>query len=285
MSEESGPLAGLPPANRKLLVSAPLELAIAEIRFSAATFEITAEIGLRFRERLAELGVPTARIEPMHQQRVSVNVQAGVLPSPQVEAGTQGWLLVSSDNSYQITIMPGSVVFQTAKYHRWSVTFRPRLEAIFSTIAELLDPVFVSRIGLRYVDRFVDASATSPAVWMGRLSGHFLGPICDPQLGSLVRGAQQQVELQLGDAQGALMRHGPFVDPANGGALSYLLDIDVFDTEPSRFDPTNLIERIEILNRTAASLFQLVLTSEYLNELQAEQAELEKTEQTDPNQS
>jgi uncharacterized protein (TIGR04255 family) len=81
------------------------------------------------------------------------------------------------------------------------------------------------------------------------------------------------------------MRHGPFVDPANGGALSYLLDIDVFDTEPSRFDPMNLIERIEVLNRTAASLFQLVLTSEYLNELQAEQAELEKTEQKVSNQS
>jgi len=272
MSEDSRPLGGLPPANRTLLVRQPLELAIAEIRFSASTFEVTADIGLRFREKLAELGVATARIEPMHQQRVSVNVQAGVPPTPQVEAGTQGWLLVSADNAYQITVMPGAVVFQTVKYQRWSVTFRPRLEAIFKTIQELLEPVFVSRIGLRYVDRFVDQWATTPEIWVGRLNEHFLGPICEPRIGGMVKGAQQQVELQLGEAQGALLRHGPFVDAANGGALSYLLDIDVFDSEPNRFDPSELIERAEVLNRTAASLFQIVIAPEYLTELQADQA-------------
>jgi uncharacterized protein (TIGR04255 family) len=278
MSEDSGPLAGLPPANRTLLISPPLELAIAEIRFSASTFEVTAELGLRFKERLDEIGLSTARIEPMHQQRVSVNVQAGVPPSPQIEAGTQGWLLVSSDDSYQITVMPGAISFQTNKYLRWSVTFRPRLEAILTTIAELMEPVFVSRIGLRYVDRFVDALAESPEIWIGRLSQNFLGPICDPRIGGLVKGAQQQVELQLGEAQGAVLRHGPFVDPANGGALSYLLDIDVYDSEPNRFDASDLIERIEVLNRTAASLFQLVLTPEYLQALQVEQLVTEPVE-------
>jgi uncharacterized protein (TIGR04255 family) len=273
MSDDSRPLAGLPPADRTLLVAPPLELAIAEVRFSTATDAgLSADFGLRLRDRLAESGLTFARIEPVQQNMITLNVQAGIPAAPKVETGTGGWILTSADGSSQATVLPQSVVFQTSKYERWSVSLRPALESLYAAVGELVAPVVVNRIGLRYVDRFVDPDAKTPSAWRGRLDEHFLGPICDERIGDLVKTAQQQVELVLGDAQGALLRYGPFVDAGQQGAVSFLLDIDVFDAGPSRFDALPIVDRVEVLNRTAASLFQAVLQPDYLRSLQRDQS-------------
>ena len=127
----------------------------------------------------------------------------------------------------------------------------------------------MSRLGLRYVDRFVDLEAKSPRWWVGRINEFMLGPVSHSELGPRVKSAQQQIEIVLGTAQGALIRHGPIADPAANGSTSYFLDIDMFDLEPQRFDPTSLVDKLEVLNRSAASLFQLVLEQDYLRTLQA----------------
>lgn len=262
--EESRPLAGLPGADRSLLARAPLELAIVEVRFAGAR-ELPADAGLRMRERLEAAGLYLTRLEPRQTQRV--NMAPGAAPT--VEVGTSGWLLASPDGTVQATLLPEAAVFQTATYHRWSVSMRPSLETVLSTVSELAAPPVVIRIGLRYVNRFVDSDATTVAVWKGRIDDRFLGPICHPHLGDLVRGAQQQVEIAFSDSQGAIVRHGPFVDETSGRSVSYLLDIDCYDSTPSNFDVTELADRAEVLNRTAASLFQSVITEDYRYQLQS----------------
>ncbi len=269
MSQETRPLAGLPGADRTLLAHAPLELAIAEFRTAPREEELSADSGLRFKERLAELGVAFVRMEPIQQQRLSLNVQAGVAASPQVKVGTRGWLFVSADGATQMSLLPEAVVYQTSRYNRWSVTMRPAIEAVVTAMNELQPTPLVMRIGVRYVNRLVDTTASTAQSWIPRLNEHFLGPLCHRDLGVLVRASQQQVELVFSDTQGALVRHGPFLDAAAGGSSSYLIDIDVFDTEPLRFDEANLVERMEVLNRTAATLFQAVLKPDYLKYLQS----------------
>jgi uncharacterized protein (TIGR04255 family) len=273
-SEDSRPLAGLPPADRTLLVTPPLELAIAEVRFATSTpgGAMAPDVGLSVLNRLSELGVEFARIEPLQQNRLTLNLQAGIAPTPQVETGTNGWTLASADGSFQATVLPESVVFQTSKYERWSVALEPRLRGLYTAVGELVQPVVVNRIGLRYVNRFVDRNASNPLFWRDRLNRNFLGPISDERLGHLVKSAQQQIELNLGPAQGALLRYGPFVDAGAQGAISFLLDIDVFDATPIRFDPEEMVTRIEVLNRTAASLFQCVLEPSFLKALQIDEA-------------
>jgi uncharacterized protein (TIGR04255 family) len=268
MTEETRPLAGLPGADRTLLAHPPLELAVAEFRLTSGDGELSPDFGLRFKERLAELGLVLARMEPIQQQRLSLNVQAGVAATPQVETGTHGWLLVSADGATQVSLLPEAVVYQTSKYHRWSVTMRPPIEAILVAVSELRKPALVVRIGVRYVNRFVDPAASSAQAWVEHLDEHFLGPLCHPDLGGHVKASQQQVELAFSDTQGARLRHGPFLDATAGGSVSYLVDIDVFDADPLRFDPAHLVERAEVLNRTAATLFQAVLKPEYLRALQ-----------------
>jgi uncharacterized protein (TIGR04255 family) len=272
MSEETGPLAGLPPADRTLLVRPPLELAVLEVRFVADASDIAVDVALTAQERLADLGHVYARLERAQENRIEIQMQPGAAPVSQVQSIAQGWQLHAADGSGHITLLPGAVVLQTSRYERWSVTLRPVLEVLVGVAEEFLAPSVVDRIGLRYVDRFVDAGARTPAAWRGRIQPDLLGPACHPVFGAHVRGAQQQVELALGAAQGALLRHGPFADPAVGGAISYLVDIDVYDAESSRFRTADLVHRAEVLNRTAASLFQATLTREYLRTLQQEQA-------------
>jgi uncharacterized protein (TIGR04255 family) len=266
-TEETHALAGLPPANRTLLEHPPLELAVAEVRFDPTLTEFSAELGLRLRERLGELGHPFAQLDRAQQGQVTINLPVGGEPVPQIQTVSSGWRLQTTGGHNQVTLLPGMVAIQTSTYERWSVSLRPLLESVLTVTGELLAPALVGRIGLRYINRFVDGSAGSPAAWKGRLHDQLLGPICHPILGDRLIGAQQQVELKLGDAQGAIIRHGPIVDPAAGGAISYLLDIDVYDVEPSGFDPADLVVRAEYLNRTSASLFQSSLTPEFFQSL------------------
>ncbi|MHB1731916.1 MAG: TIGR04255 family protein [Ferrimicrobium acidiphilum] len=269
MSQETRPLAGLPGADRTLLAHPPLELAVAEFRTTLREEELSADSALRFKERLADLGVAFVRMEPIQQQRLSLNVQAGVAASPQVEVGTRGWLFVSADGATQMSLLPEAVVYQTSRYNRWSVTMRPAIEAVVTAMNELQPTPLVMRIGVRYVNRLVDTTASTAQSWIPHLNEHFLGPLCHEDLGVHVRASQQQVELVFSGTQGALVRHGPFLDATAGGSSSYLIDIDVFDTEPLRLDEADLVERIEVLNRTAATLFQAVLKPDYLKYLQS----------------
>jgi uncharacterized protein (TIGR04255 family) len=218
------------------------------------------------RERLDAAGLHLTRLEPRQTQRVSLT--PGVAPT--VEVGTNGWLLANADGTIQATLLPEAAVFQTATYHRWSVSMRPSLEAVLAAVGDLAAPPVVIRIGLRYVNRFVDPAATTVAAWKGRIDDRFLGPICHPHLGELVKGSQQQVELAFSDSQGAIVRHGPFIDERSGRSVSYLLDIDCYDGTPSNFDVTELANRAEVLNRTAASLFQSVITEHYRHQLQSD---------------
>jgi uncharacterized protein (TIGR04255 family) len=268
MSEDTSPLGGLPPANRTLLAVPPIDLAIAEVRFSGSGAALPVDAGLQLFERLNSRGFDLAKAEQTRQQRIQINVQAGLAPTHVLDQGEQGWLLPSTDGTYQVTLMPSSFVFQASKYHRWSVTMRPRLAVLLDVVRELLDPAFVTRLGLRYVDRFVDRDANGPLSWKDRMADSFTGPEHDSVIGPMLRSSQQQIELDFGESKGALVRHGPFTDPAAGGATSYILDIDVFDNAPQRFEAASLVEDIEVLNRTAASLFQLSLKREYLESLQ-----------------
>jgi len=271
VGDETRPLADLPPADRTLLVEPPLELAVVEIRFATDAPDVDSSVALAMREALAGIGQDYPRMERAQENRVEIQMDDAFGPQARVAQFARGWQLHAADGSSTVTVVAGAVVLQTRRYERWSVTLRPAILAMLEVVHSHLAPPLVQRIGLRYVDRFVDTGATA-ASWRGRISEHLLGAVAHPVFGTHVRSAQQQVEIGLGPAHGAALRHGPFADPAAGGAISYLVDIDVFDAESTAFDPEPLTVRAEVLNRTAATLFQATLTREYLIALQGASA-------------
>lgn len=277
MSETSAPLAGLPGADRTLLERPPLELAIAEVRLLSGLSTISDEVGLLLRDSLVAQGWQFPTLNVARAQHVAFTMTPEGA-SQQVSEGASGWQLISLDGATQVTVMPESLVVQTLAYERWSVSLRPLLEAALRALGEAISPSLYQRIGLRYVNRFTDPSASSPAAWSGRIRSELLGAACHGVLGPHVRGAQQQVELALEATSGALLRHGPFVDPGAANTTSYLLDIDVFDTQTARFDVPAIMGRAVALNRTAATLFQEALTVDFLRDLQGSSATSVATE-------
>jgi uncharacterized protein (TIGR04255 family) len=262
---EDIPLGGLPPADPALLVNAPLEVAVIEIRFTAPVGEIPPEVAAALRDDLVVYtDVDYPSIQPAIQQQMRIDF--GANGASQVGAESRGWQIASADGSGHITLMPDILIMQINRYQRWSTSMKSPLTVLLDSLGRSVRPSLVHRIGLRYVDRFRDSGFDSAAAWRGRIDDTLLGPVLNPSFGGSVRGAQQQVEIRLDDHHGALLRHGPVRDET-GKCVQYLLDTDVFRHSSFAFDVKEVVISAERLNRTALSLFQASVTDAYLKEL------------------
>ncbi|MGW0117715.1 TIGR04255 family protein [Streptomyces sp. NPDC003327] len=261
-SDPDLPLAGLPSAGRALLRMAPVELAIAEVRFAGVGESVSTGQALAIKDFAEARGVSFTSLEPAQKNELSVEFGPSGA-NPQVQVSARGWQFGRDGGQILATIMPDSLVIQTNRYERWSTSLRPILEALILGIEENLKPELLNRLGVRYINRLVDAKATNALAWQGRISDAFLGPVLDPVLGDKVAAAQQQVELSLGTGRGALIRHGAFRDAAAQNSMSYLMDIDVFDASTQRFSSSNALDASQRLNRTALALFKQVIEPSY----------------------
>lgn len=262
---EDIPLGDLPSADPTLLGNAPLEVAVIEIRYTSSASEISPETAAAFRDKLVEnTGVDYPNIQPTVQQQMRIDFGANGVS--QVAAESRGWQIASA-NGTLITLMPDILIMQINRYERWSTSVKPPLTVLVESLAQLVKPSLVHRIGLRYVDRFHDSGFDSAAAWHGRIHDTLLGPVLNPDFGARVQGAQQQVEIRIDDHHGALLRHGPVRDDS-GKCVQYLLDTDVFRHSSFTFDPGQVVISAERLNRTALSIFQSSVTDTYLKELQ-----------------
>lgn len=255
------PLGGLPPATHDLLRNAPLQVAVAEIRWARTVLELDEDRGLELRAAAAAHGLHLARVEPVRQQQVRIDMTPeGLVPT--LDAHYAGIRLTAADASVSVTVSQDSLVVQCNAYRRYQDSLAPQIAAAAAAVRDVIGPHLVQRVGLRYVNQLIDAAAVDPQSWRGRVAASFLGPLLHSELGPRVVVAQQQVEMQLDETSGAIVRHGPFKDAA-GDTYAYLLDIDVFDNRSDRFDVDALALVTRALNRSAASLFQQIVSAEW----------------------
>ncbi|WP_205787221.1 TIGR04255 family protein [Specibacter cremeus] len=262
------PLGDLPSVDNTLLSNAPLEVAICEVRFTSARTEVRAETAARIRDVLVEtMGIDFPSIQVATQGTMQINLNAGA-PSWSGDQ-TTGWQVASTDGQHSATVFPGSVIWQVGAYERWSVSMRAPLKVLLNSLAADQPPSLVQRVGLRYVDRFVDPACHALGDWSGKIDTTLLGPVGNKVFGSKVRGAQQQIEIALDGRHGAILRHGPIPDQETK-SVNYLLDIDIFANAAVSFDVIGVLDTAERLNRTALSLFQACVSAEYLRTLKGE---------------
>jgi uncharacterized protein (TIGR04255 family) len=259
------PLGGLPPADAAMLAKAPLEVAIIEVRFTAAVAEVSPTDAASLRDALAEgTGRDYPAIQPAFQQQVQIDF--GAQGVSRVNEQAKGWQIAAANGASIITLMPDVVIMQISEYERWSTSMKAPLSILLESLERLLEPSLVHRIGLRYIDRFQDRACDSVSAWQGKIDDGLLGPVLNKVFGDMVRGAQQQIEIKLDDHHGALLRHGPICDEGSK-SVQYLLDTDVFRHSTFEFDVTEVLYSAERLNRTALSLFQAAMTDDYLRQL------------------
>ena len=269
---ESQPAAArlLPEPDTRLLARPPLETVVFDVRFLTQAAGLPPEAGLRLREFVEASGWPVERLEQIQQHAMQVQFGPDQTPNPVVSAQGVGWRLISPDGSWTATVVPGQAALQSTSYEKWEAEdsgFRSLLAAVLEATEEVAAPSLYQRVGLRYIDRFVENSARKPSDWVGRIDSAMLGPLLQGVFGPLVIGAQQQLELGLGGSRRGVLRHGPFPDGAVHGAISYLLDIDVSDTSSAAFNVKTVLATADELNLNALALFQACICPDYLSAL------------------
>ncbi|MFF4059250.1 TIGR04255 family protein [Streptomyces sp. NPDC001668] len=242
--------------------AAPVEVAIAEVRFSSTVNEVSTEHATKLQALALAQGLKLNTMQPARQQELMVQMVGAGAPAPQVTVRASGWQYISDDQSMIVTVMPDSVVVQVTRYERWSSSLRPSLNVMLRGVGELFAPQLRFRLGLRYINRLVDSSAVTPQAWKGRVNDALLGPLLDPVFGKLVASANQQLELSFGGGQGAIIRHGAYNDGASR-SVSYLIDLDVFDGSTCTFDVDDCLLQLQRMNRTALSMFQQAISSDF----------------------
>lgn len=272
MTETSLPLAvadrpfgDLPSADQSILLTPPIEAAIAEVRFAAPGATVTPHHATALRNALqdatsAEFTIIEAASEGT--MKIDFGPAGPAIASDEVA----GWRVATSDRRFTATLFPHSATWQVNAYERWSASMGPAIQAIVNLVADEIRPDLVQRIGLRYINRIQDLECTTPRSWVGRIDASLIGAVQNRSFGSKVASAQQQVELRLDGGHAALLRHGPVPSPS-AHAIDYLLDLDVFAHASNEFDAEKIREICQRLNRTAASLFQASLDEDYLAQL------------------
>jgi uncharacterized protein (TIGR04255 family) len=260
------PLGGLPRASRIKFDRTHMEAAVAEVRFVSEQVSLDRSVAAHVWEALGPNLFPM--FEPSRQ--VLANIELGPdgaeVPSQRF---LDGWLLATVDGDTAVTLLPTGVVVQTRKYHRYSTSLGEPLAKVLAAFTEATGLAHIQRLGLRYVNRLTDQAATSPQHWHDHVREQFRGPLEGP-LGGLVINVHQQAEFRLDATTGARVQTGAFEDQnlASPEPLySYLIDLDVFREQASTYDPLSCSDQVRQLNRTALSVFGLVLTDQYLSDL------------------
>lgn len=255
------PLGGIARQPRMVYERTQMDVAAADIRFVIGGQDVSEEAAALIWDSLGRDEFPI--FEPHKQQMMSVQLTpAGAEQSVEIQ---QGWLVATADRSCAVTLLPSTVVVQTQTYSRYSESLGARLAAVLPLFAEATGATRVTRLGLRYVNRFRDDEALSPQFWRGLIESSFAAPLQGP-LGDLVVAQQQQVQLKLDGTAWARIQSGLLEEAGKPSRFSFLVDLDVFREATMDYDDVVVSNHLRQLNRTALALFTNVVADEYLEQ-------------------
>ena len=259
------PFGDLPEGETLNFKDSKIEAVIVEIRYTEIKSSSLGNSAGKLLNAFSKYGV--SQIESAEQHNVNVNLGKDGKSESQIQITDKGWQISDPEKSIVITLMSSMASLQFRTYERWSVSVLPQLESLLSITKEVLNPEMSTRIGLRYVNRLIGNVGGPADQWRGRVESSFLGPIEYPLLGNLVREAHQILRFELEPGVFAVLRHGPLAD-VESGLGSYIVDIDVSVERAVDFEPTVVLQLAQRLNRTAFSIFKLVLSKEELQQME-----------------
>jgi len=253
----------LPLGEHHQLPGSPLTLVVCQIRFDANPAATDSATILALHETLGGKEgmypfLERAQAAPLLQSQAPE--MSVVIPQMPV-----GWRYKAQDGSWTVTIFPDSVGLETTTgYTSWADDFRARLAQLVDAVSKHISPAMTHRVGLRYIDQISRPEVDAPSNWAPYLSREVLGPLLHPAFGEAITGAQQQLDLDIGQGVRCGLRHGFFRDQANADRLTYVLDTDVFRDEIRRYDGNQIVEDADRFHDVALGLFQAVVTPDLM---------------------
>lgn len=238
-----------------------IEVVVFEVKYQSAQDVVTLEQGFAVRDALrSATPFEEWRVEPSQTQEMML--QFGPSGPMGQARSSSGIKLSEAESGLEVSVFPTLASVQAKTYSRWSTSLKPIIVATLQAVRDVIAPVSRERVGLRYVNRFVDPGALTPRAWGSRLAPSLVATLADGPFADQIVGTQHQLELKLDSRTRATVRHGLVPDGVPGGPYAYLLDIDAFDTTTEIYSAEDASEVAEHLNRSAAELFSRSLGPE-----------------------
>lgn len=256
------PLGGLQALARLTFERTFMEAAVAEVRFVSEHSELSEADAIKVWSGMGKT------LFPVFERRIMTSVSLTPTPSG-TDSTTQtqfGWILATADRRTAITLLPSTVVVQTADYVRFSSSLGQPLAKALGLFVEVTDASVVQRIGLRYVNRLQDDKASSPEFWKEHVREPFAGPLWST-LAPNIEALHQQVHVKLDPTAAANLQSGVFREEGADARYSFLVDLDVFREQSFDFRQEYCSNLTRQLNRTALALFAQVLSERYWADL------------------
>ncbi len=259
----------LPEPDTTRLPRSPLELVVCQIRFENRFVVSESATALAFHEALGGREGQYPDVEEASTASGNVVIGPGG-PTVSETAKLSGWRFRAGDGAWVVTLMPDHVALETTAYGTWADAFEPRVGEVISAVAELVEPAFEQRIGLRYIDRITGLELKNLTEWKEYIRPELLGAICHPELGPSIRAAQQQLVIEIDDDVRANLRHGAVDDP-EADTVDYLLDYDIYRQGGRRFDADGIKTSVGQFNAYALQLFHASITDKLLDYLREDE--------------
>jgi uncharacterized protein (TIGR04255 family) len=243
--------------DRTLLRRAPLTSVVFQVRFNRSQIAADAATARALFERFGGSPGPFPILEQIAE--TGINLTLSGIQQPVVQQGgvTSGWRIADNGKVTAISLLPTSVSVETATYAGWDESFADLVREVLEAVSELVEPVFEERLGLRYINQIIDPEVTDPLEWQTWIAGSFLGLAADAELSPMTSFIRQQALLQLDAEVRCNLNVGFAPDPERSGALTFLLDSDVYREGMRPFELDAIRDAGTTFNAYALRLFQL----------------------------
>lgn len=259
MKTEGNPLTAALPAEVPL-PSAPLLRVIVQVRFPTILSIEKRGFVAPFQEAI-RVNYPVLRAEQTRGMMLGPE-------GPEQMPPTTTWRFSSLDDNWRVSLATEFVAIETTEYVSRS-DLLTRFEEVIRALESHIGPQKVDRLGVRYVDRII-----------GDAVGNVANLLRPEMLGVAGTAPGQQAILSINEAlfalpdQSAQMRvrwgllpPGGTVDPAAIDPInerSWILDLDMFRSEPRKFEPDAILSDTRIYAERSYSFFRWAVTDEFL---------------------
>ena len=266
-------LLGLEDVSHAVYRKSSLVLALCQVRFnpilSIANPASVAPFQLAIQDLYLMTAPPPPPIAVQFAPGVPVQVQQPIAGGP--------WIFTDADDNWRLVLAQDAISLETRVYQSFS-DFLERLRHVLTALVQHIQPVVVTRVGLRYINEIRSDDKDRLASF---ISQELLGPLSVSQFQAGAVQSMQELLLRYEGGYGINIRHGLLpngttVQPRNGEEVSrvpfYLLDFDAFvELAKPRGVPLDIdtvCEQVRDFNRTNYRLFRWSVTDQYESTLE-----------------
>ena len=236
-----------------------LPLVVAQARFAAPMQEISQQVVADAQARLRQGGVDLPRVTPVSIGDIVLGPGA-----PVASVSVSGFQLTAEDGAWLVTLTSDSVAVETPAFRSFADQFGPRLAQVISAATQAVQPVTLTRAGLRFVNLLRRPPGTDPEGWARWIRPSLVAAHSDELLGPGLLSQSQQLLFEVAPGIRATVRTGL---AQVEGEEAFVLDVDTYAEPLHLWTEGEVVGLFERLNGCGVALFQSLVSPEMLAHL------------------